>query len=131
MYSRFRVLHRIEASPEGPSRAREIVSGELSSMVPEDLLEDVKLMVSELVTNGVRHGRDGPDSSIVLDLQVDSAVRCAVTDGGKGFRARAVYDRSAGWGLRLISSLADRWGVEHTRLGTLVWFETPPIGGLA
>jgi two-component sensor histidine kinase len=124
MNSRVRVLYRIDARPDGPARARRAVRSECSARVPRRTLENLLLLVSELVTNGIVHGRDHDDGSIMLDLGLNSTLRFAVVDHGPGFPTRAALDRDGGWGLRLVERLADRWGVERTREGTRVWFET-------
>jgi anti-sigma regulatory factor (Ser/Thr protein kinase) len=90
-------------------------------------LDEVKLLVSELVTNGILHGRAGDEDTILLGLDVNGGVRCSVIDHGSGFAARAKRAaESGGWGLRLVERLADRWGVRRTANATCVWFETAP-----
>ncbi len=125
MQPRLRALYRISARADGPARAREIVTSELSACVRRSILDELKLLVSELVTNSVLHGQAGDNDTIVLDLDVNAEIRCAILDHGSGFAARA--ERAAGrrgWGLQLVELLADRWGVTRTAEGTCVWFET-------
>ena len=86
-------------------------------------LEDVKLMVSELVTNGIVHGGRGDDGAVILDLAVNGEIRCSVLDQGPGFAARVREDKRDGWGLRLVEQLSDRWGMECSPRRTEVWFE--------
>jgi two-component sensor histidine kinase len=119
-----RVLYRIDASPDAPAQARRIVASECCERLPRPTLENLQLLVSELVTNGIVHGRPGRGDSITLDLRVNSTLRCAVVDPGSGFASRAARAGDGGWGLRLIERLADRWGVQRTGQGTRVWFET-------
>ena len=84
---------------------------------------DVKLLVSELITNSVKYGGDG---AITLTSQTDDPqrLRVEVIDQGAGF-VPAARDRPAtevgGWGLHLVQTLADRWGVYEG--STHVWFE--------
>jgi anti-sigma regulatory factor (Ser/Thr protein kinase) len=84
--------------------------------------DTLRLLVSEVVTNAVRHG----DSSQPLELHAswDSEVRVEVSDQGNGFtpspRAGSA-DEPGGYGLFLVGQLAERWGVESDR-GTTVWF---------
>ena len=59
MDSRIRALYKIEPQPGAPAQARRIIAEELSSRLPGGILADVKLMVSELVANGVVHGSHG------------------------------------------------------------------------
>lgn len=102
--------------------ARRAVEG-LSGTVPEDLLSDVKLLVSELITNSVKYGAEG-----ALRLQIDAhdprTLRADVFDHGVGFvpaqRGRSAGD-VGGWGLHLVQAISDRWGVLDG--STHVWFE--------
>jgi anti-sigma regulatory factor (Ser/Thr protein kinase) len=121
-----RAIYRIEARTDGPARARRIVSDELSSKVAPERLDELKLMVSELVTNGIRHG--GSEEPITLDLRLNGRVRCAVTDYGPGPAARELFSAAAqaGWGLKLVERLAARWGMIRARGTTQIWFETSP-----
>lgn len=119
---------------ESAATARQAV-GELAGQLPEELIGDVRLLVSELVTNALRHAEMGDDDRIVLAVEVRSdAVRVEVRDPGSGFEPPAQVskepDAGAGWGLYLVSTLADRWGVE-TGGATRVWFELnrPPASG--
>ncbi len=123
MDSRVRTLYKIDAQPEGPAQARRIIAEELSARLSPDELDDVKLMVSELVTNGIVHGREEDDIPVMLDLCVNGDIRCAVLDQGPGFAARAGRDVRGGWGLRLVEQLADRWGMQSSPRRTEVWFE--------
>jgi anti-sigma regulatory factor (Ser/Thr protein kinase) len=97
----------------------------LRGRVSDSALEDARLMVSELVTNSLRHaGGSNRTIEVVADIE-GSTLKVQVRDKGKGFgpRPRRV-DASAGsgWGLYLVDQLADRWGanVDGT---TCVWFE--------
>jgi anti-sigma regulatory factor (Ser/Thr protein kinase) len=111
----------ISRDPSAPATARRAIDG-LSGMVADDLLPDVKLLVSELVTNSVKYG-DG-----ALRLQIDSdgprKLRAEVIDQGVGF-VPVARDRPktepGGWGLHMVESLTERWGVREG--STHVWFE--------
>jgi anti-sigma regulatory factor (Ser/Thr protein kinase) len=99
--------------------------------VQEELprVDDLRLLVSELVTNSVLHGGAGPDDHVRVHVErPDSSVRVEVCDDGDGWgdqlRSTSVESEqpAGGWGLMLVRALADRWGVragEHT----CVWFE--------
>lgn len=97
--------------------------------LPDDMLGDVRLLVSELVTNSLRHADLRPDDSITLNVSVDAAVvRVEVTDPGKGFEMTGSADDPDtvdGWGLYLVATLSDRWGVERdgNQTANSVWFE--------
>jgi anti-sigma regulatory factor (Ser/Thr protein kinase) len=110
---------------ESAAAARQAV-GDLVGELPEDVIGDVRLLVSELVTNALRHAQAGDDDKIVLAMEVrDESVRVEVRDTGNGFVPGEVKpdpERIEGWGLYLVSTLADRWGVEGDGV-TSVWFE--------
>ena len=82
---------------------------------------EARLLVSELVTNSVQHGR-GDTVLVLLDGGDPGVLRCEVVDDGDGFVPRARGDRVAGgWGLDLVERIADSWGVREG--STHVWFE--------
>ena len=88
------------------------------------LMETLRLLVTELVTNSVRH--TGADTVLLTVLVGNSAVRTEVTDAGAGFDPAKTGTPSAdhtGWGLFLVDRLAERWGVAKDGTGTKVWFE--------
>ena len=111
---------------ESAAAARQAV-GELSDSLPEDVLGDVRLLVSELVTNALRHAGLTDDERIALEVGVTpTAVRVEVTDHGRGFDPSAVPsdpEVAEGWGLYLVATLSDRWGAESDGESTRVWFE--------
>ncbi|HYB31578.1 MAG TPA: hypothetical protein VEF89_33645 [Solirubrobacteraceae bacterium] len=76
MDSRVRALYKIEPQPGAPAQARSIIAEELSSRLPDGILEDIKLMVSELVTSGVVDAGNGVEAPVTLDLCVNGDIRC-------------------------------------------------------
>ncbi len=85
-------------------------------------VDTLRLLVSEVVTNAVRHG--GSSRPVELHASWNSEVRVEVCDHGEGFTPaprRGALDEPGGFGLFLVGRLADRWGVE-TDDGTTVWF---------
>jgi anti-sigma regulatory factor (Ser/Thr protein kinase) len=119
------VMLRLRPTPAAVGRARQQLD-RLREHLTDDAYEDARLMVSELVTNSLRHASLSTDQEIELVMVLRSdTLRVEVGDPGPGFepRPRAV-DASAesGWGLFLVARLADRWGVEHDGLQR-VWFE--------
>jgi len=104
-------------------RARRMVQTHLQAWGYADEVETMTLVVSELVTNAVVHGR-GP-VHVTLTAR-DGTVRVAVDDhgGGRPHVVRAVTEMSAGgWGLRLVDRLADEWGSVRDGGRTSVWME--------
>ena len=112
----------ISRDPRAPAAARRALE-QFSSAVDPDLLPDAKLLVSELITNSVKYGGEG---EVTLQLRSDhpSHIRVEVVDQGSGF-VPVARDRPAtdvgGWGLHLVETLADAWGVHEG--STHVWFE--------
>jgi serine/threonine-protein kinase RsbW len=85
--------------------------------------ESVRLLVTELVTNAVRHADVGTNEYIDIDLVTSrDGVRVEVTDRGPGFDPAAPRRYPGGFGLILVEEIADRWGVEYDD-GSRVWFE--------
>jgi anti-sigma regulatory factor (Ser/Thr protein kinase) len=120
--------HRVtfELIPEAASQARTVVIDELSRAVSGEVLEDATLLVSELVTNAVRHAPQAGFPQVELRLKVEpERVRVVVSDPGGGFDAAPrlpTASESSGWGLYLVDRIADRWGV-ITKERNEVWFE--------
>jgi anti-sigma regulatory factor (Ser/Thr protein kinase) len=88
-------------------------------------LDEALLLISELVTNSVLHGRP----QITLAIECDgSGVRVRVRDGAAGPPRphRSSDDEERGRGLRLVELIADSWGVESVEdehgCGKAVWF---------
>ena len=106
--------------------AARLALAELDDVLDESQAFDVRLLVSELVTNSVQHAESGPDDSIELELSIgDEMIRVDVFDSGPGFDPPedAGVDRDRGWGLFFVSQLTDRWGVEEQGSKGCVWFE--------
>jgi signal transduction histidine kinase len=96
---------------------------EVAAELDPAVLEDARLLVTELVTNSVRHGA-GDQVRLILDIPARDQLRCEVIDDGSGFLpiARAANSTDeGGWGLYLVEKLAARWGVSTG--STHVWFE--------
>lgn len=118
------VERELPKSSEAPGLARDAVRT-LQPGVPEDFVDDAALLVSELVSNGVKYGGEG---RIMLHLEADAdRVRAEIVDQGSGFEPQTRANRKmeladeGGWGLHLVETLADDWGVHEG--STHVWFE--------
>jgi anti-sigma regulatory factor (Ser/Thr protein kinase) len=116
---------QLMGDPYAAAKARGVLSG-LGSDIDPPCMDTLRLLVTELVTNSVKHAR--ADAVWVKVLVGRSAVWTEVTDEGPGFDPDAAgtprEDRS-GWGLFLVQRLAERWGVHHGAGHTQVWFELP------
>ena len=117
-----KVRVRLQGGPEAVSLARHSLN-DFQTELGHELFEDMRLLVSELVTNSVRHAQV---STVTLEVSVQAEmIRCCVTDPGPGFEASERDpddDPGSGWGVFLVEQLSDRWGVELSG-GTSVWFE--------
>ena len=125
--------YELTGGPYAVTAARLALS-ELDDLVDEGLAFDLRLLVSELVTNSVKHAQVGPEESIYLNLAVEpGTVRVEVIDNGPGFTPPVEPEstdhdpRERGWGLFFVTQLADRWGVEGDD-GSRVWFEIDRAG---
>ena len=119
----------LPGAPESAGAAREALAP-LGERLPDELLESIRLLVTELITNSVKHGRTDDRQVRVTVTLTPEIVRVEVADGGNGFDppppAPDPTDTPSGWGLYLVDKMADRWGVEDDD-GTLVWFEIDRI----
>ena len=119
----------IGGGPEAIRRARTALVEFLGDTVVPDRLYDLQLLVSEVVTNAVRHGgaREGEQADLRIALTRDQ-IRLEVRDPGPGFHDITPElphtDRGGGYGLYLVDLYAEHWGVSGTE-GTCVWFEVP------
>lgn len=124
----FSVEADVNGGPHAAARARRVVESELIGRLPQRVVDDVSLLVTELVANGVRHGGAGVDSSLHLLLQgTPPGLRVEVVNPdhrrGRGpARRSADLTGGGGIGLNLVEQLSSRWGVRN-RPGTAVWFE--------
>ncbi len=117
---------RLPTGATAPSSARALVGG-LRERLADDVLDDLVLVVSEVVTNCVRHAGLGPGDDISVHVRATSSgVRLEVVDRGRGFDLPAMLGHDpahpGGWGLYIVDRLADRWGVVRDS-GTRLWFE--------
>jgi anti-sigma regulatory factor (Ser/Thr protein kinase) len=114
---------RLGSGPEAAAAARGAIAKMRADLDPP-LIETLRLLVTELVTNSVRHTAA---DSLTLSVAIGrSSVLTEVADTGPGFDPRCIEnsgDENTGWGLFLVQRLADRWGVRHDGPSKRVWFE--------
>ena len=96
--------------------------------LPGELRDDLMLLLTEVVTNAVRHSGAADGAPIQIDMkQRADHVRIEVTDPGAGFDrpAQIVPDleTTGGLGLVLVDRLSRAWGTRQTAAGSHVWFE--------
>ena len=111
----------LDALPTRVRDARGLARDTLAAWGLAELSDTVELLVSELVTNAVRHGA----GDIGLRLIRAGSLLCEVRDEGHDLPALRSNDITAesGRGLQLVTALADRWGTQRTPTGKVVWFE--------
>jgi two-component sensor histidine kinase len=115
---------QFRADLEAPAKARRACTAETRDVVPGDVADTACLLVSELVTNTIRHGDCQPDDKleVLIDREPD-CLRVAVCQraaiGALEVAAGQVV-REGGWGLMLVDKLSDEWGVEEEP--NCVWF---------
>ena len=99
----------------------------LVGLLPPAKLEDLRLVVSELVTNSVLHAGLSPEDRISLSVVVSAgSVHGRVCDPGLGFERPSKlsprHNLRGGWGLPIVERISDRWRVEKG-CHVCVWFE--------
>ena len=117
---------KLAPEPEVVATARHALD-QLADLLPHEKLEEVRLVVSELVTNSILHAGLSSKDQISLTVEVsDGAVRGSVCDPGPGFEGSAEprprRDMRGWWGLPIVERISDRWGVERNN-HACVWFE--------
>ena len=112
---------RLPRAENAPAVARHTLRHSYADRVDPDLLGDAELLVSELASNALRHGRGRITLRARLD---DDRLLVEIIDEGTGFE-RALRHRDfaavGGWGLEIVEDVASRWGVHEGT--THVWFE--------
>jgi anti-sigma regulatory factor (Ser/Thr protein kinase) len=126
MASATRASRSFPAWPESVPVARRYVS-ETLDRVPTELCQTAALLVSELATNVVRHSGAGEFVVELDNLPEEGRLWVGVTDTGTGLPVLRPPSLTAehGRGMRLVATLADRWGAGRRRgtTGKTVWFE--------
>lgn len=96
-----------------------------ASGVYTDIVDDATVIVSELISNALRHARPLPTGGIrVAWTRRGELIELSVSDGGahtEPRRATASLSSLGGRGLGIVDTLSDGWGVRHDEDGTTVW----------
>jgi PAS domain S-box-containing protein len=114
---------RVPADPAAVAEARREAAAQLKKWGLADAVPTTELIVSELVTNAIRHA----EPPIVLRLIHDGSLICEVSDASSTspHSRRAHVLDEGGRGLLLIGILAERWGTRHNGTGKTIWAEQP------
>jgi anti-sigma regulatory factor (Ser/Thr protein kinase) len=125
------VLLEIPAGADAPARARAALAP-VAGVVDRSCLDRLELVVSELVTNAVRHSGMSPGEPVELEVVCrEGALRVSVTDPGPGFEWSEGQPDPAtigGWGLYLVGEMVSDWHVEHAGGRTRVVADMPLPG---
>jgi anti-sigma regulatory factor (Ser/Thr protein kinase) len=109
-----------------PGAARQVVAHCLSRLVTPRILEQTQLLISELVTNSLRHADLRGDDSVLVRIYLHAeSLRIEIENpGAAGVVALQRPDLVAGrgFGLQLLELVAARWGVRRGQ-STTVWFD--------
>ena len=121
-----RVEARLALDVQAPGAARVVVADCLGDRVAASVFRDAQLLVSELVTNSVRHSGVPAGSEVIVSVDLTPGmVRLDVEDPGHAgtVALRAPEAGSGGgYGLNLVQALSERWGMERVAEGgTRVW----------
>lgn len=117
---------RLALDPSEVSRARDLTGHQLRTWSRDALAETAELLVSEVVTNAVRHSRGGrvdlrlvrSGPTLICEVEDDDPTLPTLLNAGPG--------DEFGRGLRIVSVLAKEWGTSRMASGKTVWFELGP-----
>jgi anti-sigma regulatory factor (Ser/Thr protein kinase) len=129
---------RLPAELKAPARARAELRAFLApDGLTSERLYDLQLIVTELVSNAVRHGSLAGDAVEIVFERLGGALHVSVIDAGRGLsppvvRAQSTRRRS-GRGLRAVQRLSDEWAAELRAGRCAVWvragLHTQPASG--
>ena len=116
----------IAATAEAPGKARRWLDDCPELRRLGQVAFDVRLLVTELVSNSVRHAGAREDDQVSITLKLSSAcVRVEVSDAGDGFvipERPQKRNADGGRGLQILAAVAHRWGIGRSK-PVSVWFE--------
>jgi anti-sigma regulatory factor (Ser/Thr protein kinase) len=117
-------------APASVAVARQRLTADLDAAgVVQAAVGDAVLVVSELLSNAIRHARPLPGTGVQVAWAVDNgAVEVAVSDGGaptRPYPAHASVSALGGRGLDIVDYLSRTWGVRTDPDGLTVWAVLP------
>jgi anti-sigma regulatory factor (Ser/Thr protein kinase) len=106
--------------------ARAAVSHALTRAgVAAHVVEDARVVVSELLGNALRHARPLPDGTLIVELILEArSLRICVVDGGSVTLPTLLHPPPmsvGGRGLSIVRTLTQNWGVQETGSGNTVY----------
>jgi two-component sensor histidine kinase len=102
----------LNSTDEAPHEARQTIRARFAERLPATTLYDLLTVVSELVANGVRHGK-GDTVRVRIEVDGEGQVTGEVENDGRGRVVQRPVDleRDTGLGLRIVAALVKRWRV--------------------
>jgi PAS domain S-box-containing protein len=112
----------LPADPQVVATARRLVGQQLSAWGLDDAAYTTELLVSELVTNAIRHGKGPIRLRLIRD---QDRLLSEVTDASSSspHLRQARETDEGGRGLYLVMHLSSRWGVRHSADDKTIWSE--------
>jgi len=120
-----RQTRTLPAIPATVAEARRWVASVAADLLEAGQAEKLRLVISEIVTNALRHGEESRRIDVAVTPKPEFLC-VQVTDDGPGLvpRPRALQpDTEGGFGLFFVEQLTRRWGVTREDKRTRVWFE--------
>jgi anti-sigma regulatory factor (Ser/Thr protein kinase) len=119
-------VHHLDPGPASVPQARRLACEVAEPFLDETQFSAFELVVSEVVSNAVRHGGDLGESIRFAVTPKDGYMCVQVTDAGPGLVPKPgalETDDDGGFGLFIVEQLTRRWGVTREDSRTRVWFE--------
>jgi anti-sigma regulatory factor (Ser/Thr protein kinase) len=116
----------------GVSLARHAFAGELALVgVTDDVRQDVMLVISELVSNAVKHASPLPGDKVAVACAInEDCLHIEITDGGSLTRPSpevATIFALGGRGLDIVRMISREWGVSQDGDSVTVWADVPRV----
>lgn len=125
-------LVRLPCDPASVSWARSQFVAEFGQYLPARLCDDAVLILSELLSNALRHATPLPDGTLRVSWRFDPmGVELAVTDGGSSTRPQPrspSLSALGGRGLAIVGALSTEWGIRDEDVGVTVWARVTGCG---
>ncbi|HSA52952.1 MAG TPA: SpoIIE family protein phosphatase [Yinghuangia sp.] len=111
----------VRQTPDAVAPVRAACARQLGAWGFEEFAFNTELILSELITNAIRYGRQ----PIRVRLLLDRTLTCEVSDGSSTapHLRRATATDEGGRGLFLVAQFAARWGTRYTPEGKVIWAE--------
>ena len=119
-------VHHLEPEAASVPEARRLACAVAEHHLDEAQFRSFALVVTEVVSNAVRHGTEPAEQIRLAITPKDGYICVQVTDSGPGLVPRPggfEADDDGGFGLFIVEQLTRRWGVTREDKRTRVWFE--------